>query len=395
MSASDAPSAAGSGAVDRWLDRPVVAIAVLTLILGVFRLEYLVAEAPWWDEFIPLQAAALYLDGESPYTQRDFNYPPSLVQVIATAERGGWTRELVVGWRLANLLAVAALAWFSAGRTGWSIRGRFLAALAVGFSPVIGQAIDFGNFSPMVAILALAALSAERRRPWLAALALGASVALKPVVLVGAAFLTAHRLLASPRRGLLGPSLLWPFVAGLLVAPGATLLPAMLQKMSHAYFDRHHLSIKRVLAGLGWEVPAAWIALVVLVVALLVTRRRPIAPERMVIVAPVVALAALPVVWAHTFALTLPLQMEAVARLRSRWSGPQRPSGRERGALDLWQAIAVLVGVAAPHAAAFASLVNDWPDPLQIVVCLIPASAPAILLHFLSRTAPESPLPGG
>lgn len=366
-------------AIGRLLARPAVAIAIVALVLGVLRVEYLVADAPWWDEQIPLEAARLLEAGVSPYSHRYYNYPPPMVQAIAAADALGATRMLLLLWRAANLAAVVALAWLSAAWAGWRGGERAVVALAAALSPVVGHALGVGNLSPLVALPALVAFAGERRAPWSSALLLGASIAFKPLALGGAVFLASHRLIAGPRRP--GPvaALAWAPFAALALAPGAALLPAMARRMSDVYFDPHQLSVKRLLAGIGVEVASPWIAGVVVAGALVWAGRRALAPAQMVLVAPVVALAALPVVWAHSFVLTLPLQLTALARLRERWRDP----AIARGGRWLGEVLGVVVALAAMHGAASPTLANDWPERIQWWVCLLPAVAPAILLAYV------------
>lgn len=362
-----------------------MAIALLALGLLVLHRGYLTAPSPLWDEKMYLDATELWLAGGSPYEHQFFNYPPPLVLLIASAVRGGRVEELLLSWRVLNLAAVVGLAWLAASRTGWRLRWRVAAALAVGASPIIGQAMRFGNLSPLVALAALAALALERRRPWPAAILLGASLAVKPVALGAAAFLGGHRLLTGPRRPLPVAALAWPGVLLAVVAPGAALVPAMLERMSRAYFDPHHLSLKRALAGLGVEVSSVWIAAAVVAGALWLARRRPLEPAEMVAAAPAVALLALPVVWAHTFALTVPLQLDSLARLGRRIDGKRRR--RALQASDLGEVVGILAALAVIHGSASAMLVNHWPRGVQLLVCLAPTLAPALLVGYLSATS--------
>jgi hypothetical protein len=370
--------------ITRLFERRAFAWAALFVAIVALRSGYLSARAPHWDESQYLEAGALHAAGGSAYEQRWFNYPPPLVLLMATAERGGWARGLILGWRAANLGAIAALAWLAAGRASSSGPGRTGVALLVASTPIVGHALEWGNLSPLIAALALIGFETERRRPWSSALTLGASVAVKPLAVGGAAFLSGHRLIAGPRRPG-GAALLWPAVTALLLLPGAALLPEMLARMSGSYFDPHHLSLRRVLAGLGVDVPATWIAAAVVVGALLLAGRRPLAPREMGLVAPVVALLALPVVWAHTFVLTLPLQVAAAARLRERLR--PRPEALAPG-----RKLAELAVVAAPvfaiQGASSPTLVNGWGATAQVVVCLLPALAPVALLAYVMRTGP-------
>jgi hypothetical protein len=89
------------------------------------------------------------------------------------------------------------------------------------------------------------------------------------------------------------------------------------------------------------------------------------------------------VVWAHTFVLTLPLQVAAVARLHERL----RPRSE---APVPGRRLAELAAVAAPifaiQASASPTMVNDWGARVQVFVCLLPALAPSALLAYLLRT---------
>ena len=369
----------------RGLARPRLAIPLLALVVAGTYFDYLVVPAPRHDERFYLDAGALHVAGRSPYEHAVFNYPPPLVQLVAAATRGEWIPGLIVGWRLANLGAVVALAWFSARRTGWTGAPLFLAALLVACSPVVRQAIRFGNLSPLVSLAALAGFALERRRPWISATLLGASLALKPVALGGAAFLSGHRLLFRRRGASVVAAIGWPVVAAVALVPGAALLPDMVARMSESYFDPYHLSIKSFLASLGWEVSSVWIAGAVVVAALLFARRRRVDPEEMVLFAPVVALAALPVAWGHTFALALPLQLAAIARLAGRLH-ERRRSGL--GGRDLAEALAVGLAVAIPHAAASGVYVNDWAGPVQVAVSVLPVLSPAATLVYVLWSTP-------
>ena len=384
-----------SNARPRWhlvaaLPRPKVAIPLLALGLAVVHPDYLAVLEPLPDERFYLEAGELHLAGRSPYSHPYFNYPPPLAQLVATAIRDGWTTELLRAWRLANLAAIAALAWFAARRTGWSGAALFAAAVAVAFSPAMLQALLLGNLTPVVCCAALAAFALERRRPWIAAALLGASVALKPVALAGAAFLTGHRLWRGRRGAIPIAAAGWPLVVALALAPQAALLPEMLGRMSSTYLDAGHLSMKGLLDGLGFELSAVWIAGAVVAVALVLGRRRDLRPEEIVLVAPVVALAALPVVWGHTFTLTLPLQLAAVARLveRLRVQRAQRDR-RESGSgrRGLGELVGVGLAIAILQVSALAPWVNDGPAGAQRVVSLLPVFAPAALLAYVLGTA--------
>jgi len=376
--------------LDRLLARRAVALALLAVAVFAIDAGYLADREARWDERVWLEAGELLARGESPYGHRLYNYPPPLVELAVAAARGGWTRELVVALRAANLAGVVAIAALAASCAPWPPRTRFLAALAAALSPIVGHALAFGNFSPLVAAAALAALALERRRPLLSALLLGAGVAFKPLALGAGLFLASHRLVAGPRRPRPWAALAWPAATAALLVPGAALLPAMLAREAPAYFDRHHLSLARALAGLGFPVPPAAVAIAVVGGALWLFRRRALGPREMVLAAPVVGLLALPIVWAHTLVFTLPLQLAAVGRLGERTAASRLSAGAldRRGALEI---VAVALALAAIHGSAAAGVINDWPDPVQVFVSLLPTLAPAGLLGYCLLAGSPAP----
>jgi hypothetical protein len=377
--------------LDRLLARPLGALALLALAVAALRIGYLAAPEPLWDERVWLEAGELHARGESPYAHRLYNYPPPLVQLAAAAEEGGWSAALVGAQRALNLAGVVAVAALAAGFAPWSPRARFLLALAAACSPIVGHALFFGNLSPLIAAAALAALALERRRPAASATLLGASIALKPLALGAGLFLAGHRLVSGPRRPRPWAALGWPLATALLLVPGLALLPGMLARVAPAYYDPHHLSLKRAFSGLGLELPPPAIALAVVAGAVLVFRRRALAERETMLAAPVVALLALPIVWAHTLVITLPLQVAALARLveraRAQGAGADAPA-RRRVALEV---VGVVLALAAIHGSAAAGVINDWPAALQVVVSLLPTLAPAALLSYVLGGRPPAP----
>jgi hypothetical protein len=376
-------------ALDRLLARPGRAFALLALAVALSRIGYLAAPEALSDERVWLEAAALHARGEPPYGHRLYNYPPPLVQLAAVALRGGWTEALVIAQRVANLAGVVVLAALAAGFAPWSPRARFLVGLAAALSPIVGHALAFGNLSPLIVAAALGALALERRRPATAAGLLGASVAVKPLALGAGLFLAGHRLLAGPRRPRPWAALGWPMATALLLVPGAALLPKMLSRVAPAYYDPHHLSLKRALAGLGLEVPPPVIAAVVVVAAVLLFGNRRLDERESMLVAPVVALLALPIVWAHTLVFTLPLQVAAVARVVERTRA--RRAARALGRRKSLEVVGVVLALAAIQGSAAVGVIKDWPAAVQVLVSLLPTVAPAALLAYLFG----SPVPAG
>ena len=347
--------------------------------------RWIVRDGVWTDEAIFLGAAHECLAGRSPYAHPVYNYPPLLAELGAVAIRVAGDRGFLIAIRLVNLAATVALAWLAAGWAGVGWRGRTaIAAAWVVASPLVGQAFEFGNLTPVVAWLALIGWSAGRRRPLVSAWALAGSLALKPVALVGAIFVSAEELVArQPWRRRLEAAAWLPWCA-LLLVPGGSHLPELVGRMTTPPFQPYHASIRRVAAGFGIALPAAAVAAVVLAAALVWGRGRPLDERRRTLVAPVVTLAALPVVWGHTFLITAPLQVAALARAVRRRRG-------ERGAR--WTELAgVATAVAALQGSPAIGVLAAWPAAAQALVALVPTLAPlALLAYVLSTDRPGEP----
>ena len=368
----------------------VVAVAALV------NREALLQPMPQQDEPSFVEAAELMAAGISPYSQAKYNYPPPLAALGALAIDRGGTGLLLALMRGTNLLAVAALAIYAAGFAGLPPRRRLLLAAAiVALLPIVHYTFWIGNTTPIAGALAIAGWNLGSRRPWGGAALVGVSLAYKPIALAGALYLSARWLgdaLRSPRR--LVEALAWLPVAALCVAPWAGELAAMARRMTEPpVFSSRNLSFRRIFDGFGVEVPAAAITLTVLAVALLAARLRPRRPVDEIDrqhTAPVVALLALPVAWAHGFLFVLPLQVAAARRYWER-----RALRRQRS----WQALAERwggpLGLALIQGSASAGVEFEAPEWVRAALILLPMLAPAALLVYLRRAGSPESLAGG
>ncbi len=352
----------------------------------------LLQPAPQQDEPDFVEAAELVAAGGSPYDQEKYNYPPPFAELGAVVlERGG--TPLFLGlMRAANLLAVAGLALFAAGFAGLSTRGRLaLAAALVSLLPIVHYTFWIGNTTPVAAGLALAGWHLGRRRPLLGAVLVGVSVAFKPIALAGALYLSARWLLGA-RRGQRRvaaaiEALAWAPVTALCLLPWADELPALLRRMAAPpIFSPRNLSLRRVFDGFGIDLPASLITLAVLAVALLLARRRAADDIDRSYTAPVLALLALPVVWAHGFLFVLPLQIAAARLYWHRRTLRREPS---------WQNVAERWGLplalALIQASANAGVEFAAPAAVRALIVLLPVLSPLGLLLYLRRAAVRRP----
>ncbi len=361
-------------------------VAVAALVHNVALLQPL----PQQDEPVFVEAAQRLAAGASPYSQERFNYPPPLAALGAFAiERSGPGLFLALV-RGANVLAVAAIVVFAAGFAGLSGQRRFaLAAAMVAVLPVVHYTIWIGNLTPIAATLALAGWQAGRRTPFAGATLVGISLAFKPIALAGVLYLSARTLLRTKgesHRVIMTRSaieaLAWLPVTLLCLVPWASEIPALLHRMSEPpLFSQRNLSFRRVFDGFGLDMPAAAITVAVLGVAFLLAGRRPVDDLDRVHTAPVVALLALPVAWAHGFLFVLPLQVKAARRWWER---------RALRANDSWRTLAERWGVplalALIQASANAGVEFDAPAGLRALIVLLPILSPAALLAYLRAT---------
>ena len=355
----------------------------------------LLCPTPQQDEPVFVEAAAKMAAGQSPYAQERYNYPPPLAALGAFAvERGGPGHFLALV-RGANLLATSGLAIFAAGFAGLAGIRRFtLAAAMIALLPIVQYTLWIGNLTPIAAGIAILGWRIGEHRPLAGAALIGCSLVFKPIALAGAVYLSI-RWMTEPqgdtRRRI--EALAWLPMTFLLLSPWAAELPALARRMTEPpIFSSRNLSFRRLLSGLGLEAPASAITLVVIVAAVLLAYRRPVDVADRVHTAPVVALLALPVSWAHGFLFVLPLQVAAARRYWDR-----RALRQDRSWQKLAEHWGVPLGLAVIQGSANAGVEFAAPEWVHTGILLLPILAPTALLVYLRQTVPteSSPLTSG
>ena len=326
------------------------------------------------DEAHYFAGFARYAAGLDPYALRDVLFPPSFggfgaLLVAVAGERGA---ALLL--RGLSALGIAATAWFAAAATERSLRHRL--ALGIGgvlLAPPFAHAVYFGNAGPIAAGLALAALALAPRRPLAGGALLGLSLALKPVAAALAPLLAVrpHGKGRGPlaRRGLLAAGTATALAAALVLAAGPGLLPRFLARHAELWRAPFQLGFVRAAAEVGVALPT-WVpfAAVIAVAALWLRRAEP-GDRLFATLAPAIALLAAPIVWLHTLALALPVQLRALFGPKAFRSGLRRPlevALRWSLAAAIWGA----GGVGAIEAA---------PAPFRAAVAALPLVAVAVL----------------
>jgi hypothetical protein len=267
------------------------------------------------DDSAYLCAMREVAQGHSPYLCSRYLYPPVLAQLTTASAAVISETSTLSLLRALSLIAGVWIIDFSLrawALSPWARAG--LCSLLLVWSPSLREALGVGNISPLVSALGIWALSRWTTRPVLAGLALGASVALKPVTLVAVVALLGHRPTATSR---LAPQLKAAGFAvatlGLALWPGRHLL-GELTRQPFVHSDAvHDVSLQRCAALLGVPLPAPLMLACVCAAALLYVRRG-VTETTLLHVSCVATLIAQPVLWCHTLILAYPLFAGALHR---------------------------------------------------------------------------------
>ncbi len=370
-----------------------LAAVTLLVLLALVRWPFLRSPVPLGDEAVYLQAFEAWRAGGTPYDVKGFFYP------LAFARGGAWllgltgpTGTLAV-LRGANLLGLAFAFWAATAWLPLSIARRWLAAAALlGLSPAVHAGLDLGNVSFFIVGLALAALLWWPRRPLLAGVLLGASVALKPIAAAAIPLLGMHRPSSpradSSRRHLLAAAAA-AVTAAVLLLPISGLREMLDQEMVALAYARS-FSLQRLFALFGIDVAQVVLTLAAAIVAVVAARRRPMSSVQVLCYAVATISLVTPLVWNHTLIVALPIQGLALAvawqRLGAAGDPRQVRPGRR---LEL---IGVVLGMAMMHAGTTAGFdhLQPW---IQAVLLLAIGLAPAAVCAYVFRFTGELQLP--
>ncbi len=391
------PASALRHAITAWRRLPwhLHLAAVLSLVLlALVRWSFLRSPAPLGDEDVYLQAFAAIRAGGTPYDVKGFFYP------LAFARAGAWLLGVLgpvgtlAALRTANLLGLAFAFWVATAWLPLSVARRWLAAAALlCLSPAVHAGLDLGNVSFFIVGLAIAALLSWPRRPLLAGVLLGASVALKPIAAAVIPILLVHRPhRLSSRRGsrhLLAGATAAVTAAGLLL-PISGLREMLGQEMVELAYARS-FSLQRLLALFGVDVSRAVLALVATAVAVAATRWRPMSPVQLLCYAVATISLVTPLVWNHTLIVALPVQGLALALAWQRLATAHDQGERHhRG--RLLELACVALGVAMMHAGTTAGFdhLQPW---IQAVLLLAVGLTPAAVCAYVFRPTSDLQVP--
>lgn len=367
----------------QWVD-----LAPMIALVGVMLIRwrtYLLAARPLIDEQIYLEAFAAVANGASPYSVEGFFYPASFAWAgsLALSTTGEiWTVALL---RAANILGLVATAWLSLKLWPSSWKKRLVAAAVfLTLAPAVHLALYYGNIACAVVGMIVIALSTWPRRPLIAGLVLGSSAAIKPFAPAAVLALVTHR----PRHGGYR-QVVAGLVGGLTMV--VVLLPvsqavAMSRQTIQGLIYKRSISLYRMLRELGLEMSPLAIALVITAIAVLLCRRFRMTEAELICFATTAALATVPIIWSHTFLLVLPVQVFALARAASRRRNSDGGTGSEwHRLLRRYEAVLVLLGVAAIQFSGGAGAFDNQPVPLRVMVLAVPyLAAPALTAYVLT-----------
>jgi len=330
------------------------------------------------DEVIFGRAFAHAAHGESPYAEPGFYYPVPFAVFGAKAFQALGERNFFLLLRHANLFGACIVAWLAVSAAGWRRAVQWgLAALVVAFAFPVRNALGLGNVSLIAIAITLAALALVPELPIAAGILLGAGLAFKPLAMAAVPLLAVVGWKGS--RGALRAALVATATAGgLLLAFGGRFALEIWQRSEVAPTPNHDLSLGRLLRGFGLPVEGRWLFFAVVAVAALALARRRLPPreEQAAILAG--TLWSLPIVWAHTLLLTLPVQALALERALT----PSAADRRRR-----W-AVAALVGAALfslnAHTGSDAAP-EGWPAPVLALLGFEPLACVLVLLLFSLR----------
>lgn len=369
-----------------WWSHHLAAVAALSAVVVLRWWSYLSWPGPLIDEDIYLRAFRAAAEGLTPFGVDGYYYP------AAFASLGGWLLPAIgeSGLRLllraASVAGVAVIVWIALAswrRPAW--QRLLVGATYLALAPAVRLGFQTGNISFAVIAVILASLLIWSRHPVVAGLALGGSVAVKPLAPLALLAVAAHRPAAGGRRhwlcGALGAA-----VMAVLLLP-----PSRFVEMSALSVDRlpyiRSISLQRMLALAGIETGSLAIALALGVVVVVVARLIPMTLEECFWFAATAAVLATPVIWPHTLLITLPVQAAAIAAAWSRRLRPAPgPSPAAAGVARRYELPLVVLAVLALQLSEGAGAVDDRAVPLQLAALAVPyLAAPALAAYLLVR----------
>lgn len=340
---------------------------------------------PLEDEAVYFRAFEAVAEGRSPYGS-GYLYPPIFAYAGAFGVSLFGEAGSLAFMRLANAGGLAVLI----GLAGLPIkdpRSRLgAAALIAVASPGVDIALRWGNLTPFISALLVAAVLLLERRDLSAfrrgagsALTFGVGVLIKPL----GAIVPLLLLWPPPRKNgsrrrtaqVAATVALGLTALGLLAPPGLRDFLTLGSSPERSAAAGRSVSLQRLLYSFGIELPP--LVVVALVAAIAGLGGRMLANSRgldrfeLLSWLTVSALLATPIVWNHTTLMALPVQAGAMAAWTAR-----------RARAPWWEGVLVLLAILSQHLAAGVGGVEDQAPTVQGLAILIPSLAPIFLLWY-------------
>ncbi len=385
--AGEAKESAPKAAYQRWLGlswtRHLGGVLALASLAFLRWRHDLLVPGPRVDEAYYLNAFEWLRQGDSPYRETAYFYPP------AFAYLGAWLLSVlpplgvVYLFRAANLLGLCWTLWLSLAVIPAKLPWRLaIGAGALWLSQGVALGMSSGNLSFAVMGAGLWALVHWSSRPVTAGVTLGLGVAVKPLFPAGILALAGHgaRTWGGRHRWAGG-------LAGLLAVGAIAGVPYLGEMLAQATSDEKSsraFSLARMLANFGLSMNPVWVAMAVALATLLFVQGRRLAPFQVLMVGVSACVLATPLLWSHTLLMTLPIQVLALTLALLRWRSAVEPVDRR---YRLYEVAAVAALMGSILACDGIDGVYGQPDFVQGLVIAFPTFAPSILTAYALRHA--------
>jgi hypothetical protein len=383
--------------LDDWTNlapwRHLSALALVALVAAVRWHHCVLSSDPLIDEATYLEAFRAVLEGRSAYEVVSYHYTPFFASVGGGLLSGLGELGTLGVLRVASLLGLAIAIWCSFAWLDVSWWRRL--ALAVGFvalAPSVGAGLCTGNISfAVIGLILLALVQWSRRSPASGAvpsgLALGATVAAKPLAPLALVALFLHRPTGghgAQSGGGIGrrhqiAGLVGGLTATALILPMVSRLAEMSEQPIHPLSYARSFSLQRVLSLAGIEVSALAIVLAGVLALAVLLRFLALDRSQLLAVAVTASVLVTPIIWNHTLVMTLPVQVMALVIAAERWRVARGKASRNRS----FELVFVALGALAMQFSEGFGAVDELSRGAQLAFLAVPYFAPALLAAYL------------
>ena len=375
--------------LDEWaaqgLWRHLSALTLIALVAVVRWHHCVLSGDALIDEETYLAAFRTMAEGSSPYDVGSFHYTPFFAWVGAQsiARVGEFATLQILRW--SSLAGLAVAAWCSSAWLAVSRGTRLaLAAAFVAMAPGVDAGLCTGNVSFAVIGVILPALIFWSRRSVLAGavpagLALGATVAAKPLAPLALVALFFHRPTTTEGRRHQLAALLGGLTAAALLLPMISRLGEMSAQPIHRLSYARSFSLHRLFALAGFEVNAPAIVITGAVAVAVLVFFLPLDRSQLLAVAVSISVLTTPIIWDHTLVMTLPVQVMALAVAAARWRAASGQASRNR----TYELVLVALGALAIQFSGGVGAVDELSRAAQFAFIALPCFAPTLLTAYV------------